>query len=65
MISYSNNNEVKLADNSYRYELEYTDDTELSVYYNKLVLSLYGNNELKFIDGNIYNLSNSNVRVMY
>ena len=31
MISYSNNNEVKLADNSYRYELEYTDDTELSV----------------------------------
>ena len=61
MISYSNNNEIKLADNSYKYELEYTDDTELSVYYNKLVLSLYGNNELSFIDGNRFNLKNDNV----
>jgi len=63
MISYSNN-EIKLNninESNYKYELEYTDDAELSLYYNKLVLSLYGKNQLRFVDGNKFNLTSGNV----
>ena len=45
----------------YVYNLEYTTEDELVVYYNKLVLSLYGENKLEFIDGNKFNLTHSNV----
>jgi hypothetical protein len=56
------NNEIK--EQEYVYDFQYETEEELVRYYNKLVVSLYGYYELKFIDGNIYNLSNSNVRVM-
>ena len=57
------NNEIK--EQEYVYDFQYETEEELVRYYNKLVVSLYGYYELKFIDGNIYNLSNSNVRVIY
>ena len=48
----------------YVYNLEYTTEDELVVYYNKLVLSLYGENKLEFIDGNKFNLTHSNVIIL-
>ena len=49
--------------NEYAYELAYDSDDELLIYYNKLVLSLYGTSILEFIDGNRFNLTSGNVKI--
>ena len=67
IIMISNGIEIKpfeRVSGEYAYELEYNTDDELLLYYNKLVLTLYGASLLEFIDGNRYNLTSGNVKII-